>query len=280
LLFRYIILLQNSNLHLQNPVLLHAILCFSATHLKHINPASQVYDNAIIFHKHHALSLLRKQLNSLTEPSSPMNEAIYGTGVILALQSIATFKSQSDCYPTDLDWLPLISGFKSLVMNMWDACRESIFYPLIDTYKDPEPRTEEEQHKVLNKFNFAHLFHQLPPSYSAHVNRLACIMDPFFPGEYYPFPLASCAHNMSRGDHERLPGFVALRQLFGWVATLPESFMSRAKEGDPSVLILLGWVFSLFRQIYSHNPIWWIERISKEGVEDIDRVIKAGTRDL
>jgi Fungal specific transcription factor domain len=256
---------------------MHAILCFSATHLKHINPTSQVYDDAVAFHKHHALSLLRRKLESLTEPSSPMNEGIYGTGVILALQSVATYKSHSNSYPTDLDWLPLISGFKSVVLNMWDGCRESIFYPLITAYMDPDPRTTEEQHKALNKFNLAHLLAQLPPSYSAHVSRLACIMDPFFPNEYYASPLASCAP-MLRGGYERIPGFDTMRQLFGWIATLPESFMPRAKESDPSVLILLGWVFSSFRQIYSHNPIWWIERISKEGVEDIDRVTKTCVR--
>lgn len=256
---------------------MHAILCFSATHLKHINPNSQEYDGVIALHKHHALSLLRREIDSLTEPASPMNEAVYGTGVMLALQSIATFKSNSNSHSIDLDWLPLVSGFKSVVVNMWDGCRDSIFYALISTYKDPEPRTTEEQHKALNKFNLTHLLAQLPLSYSAHVIRLACIMDPFFPNEYYAFPLASCVSTF-RGDYETRPGLDTMRQLFGWIATLPESFMPRAKENDPSILTLLGWVFSLFRQIHSHNPLWWIECLSKEGVEDIDRVTKTCMR--
>lgn len=199
-----------------------------------------------------------------------MNEAVYGTGVILAIQSIAAFKSHSSYYLTDIDWIPLISGFKSLVVNMWDGCRESIFFPLIDTYKDPESLTAEDELKVLKKFNLAHLPTHLPASYSAHVGRLACIMDPFFPGGYYPTPFVSVS--FPRDVYERPPGSEALRQLLGWIATLPESFVPRAKEGDPSVITLLGWVFALFREIYSVQPLWWIERISKEGLLDIARL--------
>src|SRR5271156_306324 len=245
--------------------MMHAVFCLAASHLKHRRGGHE-YDDAIAFHKYHAVSLLRVELASLTEPSSPMNEAAYGTSVFLAVQSIATFKSHSVSFPTDLDWIPLLTGFRFLVHNMWAERSQSIFYPLISSYQAPDVPTPEQEQRVLQKFSLEPLLDHLPSSYSEHIVRIAALLDPFFPDEHYSKPLLSVSRTLTLG---RLESRLALRQVIAWAATLPETFVTRAREGDPCILILLGWMFTLFREIHASHPMWWIERIATEAFQEI-----------
>jgi hypothetical protein len=248
----------------------------------HFNPNSHQYDDAMIFHKHYALSLLRSELGSVTEPSSPMNDVIYGAAVLLAIQAIATFNSN----PTssiDLDWMPLISGFKAFLTPMWDSISDSIFYPFIG-YNWPSSKGHAEQQEILKKFNLIHLSSSLPPSYTEHVIRLSSLLDPFFPDKSYsapplssilstPIPIADqveCTDDTT-SDAPNGEWIDPLRHLLAWSATLPSSFISRAREEDPAILTILGWMFCLVRKIYVYQPLWWIERISKQGVETMAR---------
>jgi len=196
-----------------------------------------------------------------------MNEAAYGTSVFLAVQSIATFKSHSVLFPTDLDWIPLLTGFRFLIHNMWAERTQSIFYPLITSYQDPVVPTPEQEQQLLQKFNLAPLLSQLPPSYSEHIVRIVVLLHPFFPHEHYSKPPLLPVSRDHRLDP--LESRQALRQLIAWAATLPDTFVARAREGDPGILILLGWMFSLFREIYASKPMWWIERIATESLREV-----------
>jgi len=241
----------------KNPVLMHALLCFSASHLLHISGEAK-YDEAMRFHKHHALSLMRTQLDS------KVDEAVYGTGVILALQSIGTFNSFGG-YPTDLDWVGLVTGFRSLVAEMWDGRHQSIFYPLIEAYQPLEVNED-----GLRKFNLLRIQSQLPPRYSEHVKALGTLLASIFPGDYYDSP-----RDIRTTERSMMPDGRAVRYLLAWIATVPESFVSRAKECDSAVLMLLLWVFAVFRQVYRDKPLWWLERIAKQGIEDIQKVMSS-----
>jgi hypothetical protein len=257
---------------------MHAILCFSASHLKHLHPDSHEYDQSILLHKHDALSLLRKELDTFSSSPYPsMNEAAYGTGTILAIQSIGSFKADSTAYPTDLNWILMMTGFKSLVVNMWSVLRDSIFFPLVDSFQRPSVKTPADEQLYLRKFSLDTLHSVLPPSYSNHITELACLLAPYFPQDHYPRP-PPCSSPSSSPPSE-IPWTRTLRQLLGWIATLPDSFVPRAKEGDPSILMALWWAFALLRELHScrsalGEPLWWIERISKEGVEDTEKAFQ------
>jgi Fungal specific transcription factor domain len=251
---------------------MHALLCFSASHLKHLHPESHEYDQSVILHKHHALSLLQAEITEIvSSPTPAMNEAAYGTGAILAVQSIGSFKldDSSADYPTDLNWILLMTGFKSLVVKMWDVMPESIFFPAMrDSTGDIPVATPDEERAYLRKFNLDTLQSTLPPSYSNHITQLACILAPFFPLDFYARPPSASLPPNSFGSG--MPW--ALQQLFRWIVTLPDSFVPRAKEGDPAVLTILWWAFALFREVHACRsaPLWWIERMAKEGVEDME----------
>jgi Fungal specific transcription factor domain len=254
---------------------MHALLCYSASHLKHINSDSTDYDQSIVVHKHHALSLLRAELDSWDTPNPPMNDAAFGTGVILAIQSLGTFKSNSASYPTDLEWIPLMTGFRSLVDNWHNMRGPSIFFPLLTAYEHPKENTKEEEDAFLRKFSLEKIPGQLPPSYSRHISKLAVQLAPYFPDDHYSNPPPTCSRCPSPG----IPWTRTLRQLLAWFATLPDSFVPRAKEGDPAILLVLWWVFTLLRELHgqqstTREPLWWIERVAKEGVEDMKRAVQ------
>jgi hypothetical protein len=245
---------------------MHALLCLSATHLMHINPNSHTYDDAIVLHKHYALSLLRSELSSVPQ-SSPFNDSIYGSTLLLAIQAVATYNMHPS-FPTDLDWIPLVGGFKSVLTPMWETVSDSIFQPLINSYRSLEPKTPSEELQILERFNLATLSTTVPPSYSESITTLALLLDRSFPGETYSTPPLSITTPAT------VP-VLMLRHLLAWTSALPGSFVSRAKEGDPAILTILGWAFCMFRRIYSSHPLWWLERISKQSVEDMARLSKA-----
>ena len=224
---------------------MHAVLCFSATHLLHINP-SQVYEEAIGVHKHYALSLLRSKLDSISDPCH-MNDGIYPTAILLSLQSMATFKSHSS-HPTDLDWIPLIVGFKSIIALMWEDRAQSISHPVLLAYKPPPDKGASVQQRISQKFNLVSVASQLPPAYSEQIIGLASILNQLFPNDFYASrPLSSVSHTLSASSLPFRPVPVQiLHQVLAWTSTLPGSFVPRAIEGDPAILIVLGWMFALF----------------------------------
>jgi Fungal specific transcription factor domain len=247
---------------------MHALLCLSATHLMHTNPDSHTYDDAIVFHKHFALSLLRSELSSVTQPSQ-FNDSIYGSTLLLAFQAVATYNMHPS-FPTDLDWIPLVSGFKTVLTPMRESVSDSIFHPLIKCYRSPEKKTPAEELQILERFNLCNLSTTLPPSYSETIAALALLLDLLFPDETYSAPPLSLVGTPATNVNPIL----MLRRLFAWTTSFPGSFVSRAKEGDPAILTILEWTFCMFRKIYSSHPLWWLERISTQGVEDMARLRK------
>ena len=91
--------------YLKNPVLLHALLCLSATYLKHMHPDTRVYDESILFHKHHALSLLQTKLD-LINTSPTTNDAIFGTSTLLVIQALGEFSTSNSTTS------PISNGFR------------------------------------------------------------------------------------------------------------------------------------------------------------------------
>jgi hypothetical protein len=240
----------------------------------HLNPNSPTYDYAIARHKHYALSLLRSELSSVSEPTSPMNDAIYGSAIFLAVQAIATFNTHPSS-PTDLDWMPLLSGFRSFIGPMKPNISQSVFHSHM-SYTRPDLPEPADERRLRQKFNLESVFVNLPATYSDHVTRLACLLDPLFLDRNYQSPplFSLPASPIASADvPDNRISMTSLRSLLAWTATLPPSFIPRAQENDPAIIILLGWVFSIFRTIYSLQPHWWLERISKQGVEDIAKLM-------
>lgn len=256
-------------------MLLHALLCLSATYLKHMHPDTRVYDESILFHKHHALSLLQTKLD-LINTSPTTNDAIFGTSTLLVIQAFGEFSTSNSTTSPNLEWLPLIKGSKAVIGPMWGHRNQSIFRPILNLVPLPSI-TPESERRLLHKFNLTRLVVQLPSSYSTHVIQLVDIIDPLFPLQSYQSPPLHSSPNSGMVETAITHG--RLRHLFAWATHLPDSFVPRSQENDSAVLTLLAWFYAALREVYLENrDLWWLERISNYGLEDVMKFLDAENR--
>src|ERR1700730_6315811 len=99
---------------------MHALLCFSASHLRHITPTAGVYDQLVFHHKHCALSLMQKELSSLRDDCEGMKDGIVATSSFLATQSLSEFTSSSTSNHPNIEWIHLMRGTKAVLTPMWN----------------------------------------------------------------------------------------------------------------------------------------------------------------
>ena len=262
---------------LKNPVLLHALLCLSATYLKHLHPDTRAYDESILFHKHHALSLLQTQL-ALINTSPTTNDAIFGTSTLLVIQALGEFSISDSATSPNIEWLPLIKGSKAVIGPMWAHRNQSIFLRILQLIP-LESITPESERRLLHKFNLTRLIAQLPLSYSVHVTQLADIIDPLFPQQSYDSPPLHSSSNSGMGETPATHSNQRLRHLFAWATDLPDSFIPRSQENDSAILTLLAWFYAALRELYLANrDLWWLERIADRGLADVMKFLDAENR--
>jgi len=247
---------------------MHALLCFSASHLRHITPTTGVYDQLVYHHKHCALSLMQKELMSLQGDIDGIKDWIVATSSFLATQSLSEFHSSESAKHPNIEWIHLMRGTKAVVTPMWNHRQHSIFAAEL-TYNSPEiPHSTD----ALKKFNLTNIVTYLPSSYTEHVSKLANLLDSVFPGSRYCLPPLEREENLGwkfSGDVRQ-----RVRDYFIWVTTLPDSFPSRVEELDPGILTLLAWGNATMRELYYvDGDIWWFENIAKQGVQDVMRFL-------
>ena len=244
---------------------MHALLCFSASHLRHITPTPGVYDVLVYHHKTRALSLLQKELSSVRLDG--MKDHIFATSSFLATQTLAEFSSSSLSSP-NIEWIHLMRGTKAVLEPMWDHREESAFYAEL-SYTSPEiPNSP----TAMQKFDLSDVAAHLPSTYTSHVNQLGNLIDPLFPERRYTLPAPErqdqTGHIFTGDVRQRV------RDLFVWTVTLPNTFGSRVQERDPGIMKLLAWSNAAMRELYLvDKDIWWIENMAKHGVQDVLRFL-------
>jgi len=207
---------------------MHALLCFSASHLRHVTPTAGVYDQLVFHHKHCALRLMQEEISTLTRDCEGMKDAIVATSSFLACQTLSEFASSSDTHP-NIEWIHLMRGTKAVLAPMWSHREKSIFIAEI-TYQAPEiPHSS----SAMNKFDLTNIQAHLPSTYTEYVTNLANMIDPLFPSPRYRFP--PLQHQEKEGF--RFQGDVRqrVRALFVWTVTLPDSFPSRVRIGSGDI---------------------------------------------
>lgn len=248
---------------------MHALLCFSASHLRHITPTPGIYDQLVYHHKHCALSLMQKELSSLHSNCDGMKDWIIATSSFLACETLSEFTSSSARHP-NIEWIHLMRGTKAVLTPMWSHRETSIFSAEWD-YKSPEIHSSNNNNAV-NKLNLTDVRAHLPSTYTSHVTHLANLLDPLFPERRYSAP--PLEHREMEGGFE---GDVRqrVRDFLVWTVTLPDTFISRVEELDPGVLKLLAWCYAGMRELwFVDRDIWWIENIAQQGVRDVMRFLR------
>jgi hypothetical protein len=246
---------------------MHALLCFSASHLRHITPTPGVYDVLVYHHKTHALSLLQKELSSLDSVEG-MKDHLVATSSFLATQTLGEFSSSSPSSP-NIEWMHLMRGTKAVLEPMWKHRTQSAFYAEF-TYPSREISSSP---TALEKFNLSDVAVHLPAAYTSFVAQLANLIDGLFPERRYLLPPL---------EHQDQPEFRfagdvrhRIRDLFVWTVRLPNTFGSRVEEHDPGILKLLAWSNAAMRELYYvGRDIWWIEKIAQHGVQDVLRFLQ------
>jgi len=247
---------------------MHALLCFSASHLRHITPAPGVYDVLVYHHKTRALSLLQKELASLSNVEG-MKDHIFAASSFLATQTLAEFTSSPSSSSPNIEWIHLMRGTKAVLAPMWEHRQQSAFYAHFQ-YTSPEIPSSP---NALEKFNLSEVGAHLPSAYTSLVAQLANLIDGLFPERRYLLP------PLEYHDHPdyRFTGDVRhrVRGLFVWAVLLPNTFGSRVEEHDPGILKLLAWSNAAMRELYYvERDIWWIEKIAQHGVQDVLRFLQ------
>lgn len=245
---------------------MHALLCFSASHLRHITPSPGVYDVLVFHHKTRALSLLQEELSSLTNVEE-MKDHIFATSSFLATQTLAEFSSSSATSP-NIEWIHLLRGTAAVLEPMWHHREQSLFYTHLSSTSSEIPDSP----TALEKFNLSDVITHLPAAYSEPVMKLATLIDGLFPERRYTLPPA---------EHEDHPEFrftghvkYRIRDLFIWAVELPNTFGSRVEELDPGILKLLAWLNAAMRELYYiERDSWWIENMALHGVRDVLRFL-------
>jgi len=246
---------------------MHALLCFSASHLRHITPAPGVYDVLVYHHKSRALALMQTELSSLDSVDG-MKDHIFATSSFLATQTLSEFSSSSATSP-NIEWIHLMRGTKAVLAPMWEHREQSVFYSHL-AYTSPEISNSP---TALEKFNLSDVMAHLPSAYSSHVVQLGNLIDELFPERRYKLPPAE--------DHDhpesRFAGNVKhrTRDLFVWVVLLPTTFASRVEEHDPGILKVLAWLNAAMRELYHlDRSNWWMDNMAQHGVRDVLRFLQ------
>jgi hypothetical protein len=246
---------------------MHALLCFSASHLRQVSPTPGAYDVQVYHHKSQALSLLQNELSSFSADS--MKDYIFGTSTFLSNQTLSEFSSSPSSLSPNVEWIHLVLGTRAVLEPMWGQIEKSVFYAEV-TYKSPEIPTNP---TALDKFSLSDVAAHLPSTYTSHVVKLANLIDELFPERHYVLPPlerpALLNYRYSGQARQRI------RDIFVWAVTLPDTFRSRVQENDPGVLKLLAWSNAAMRELYFvSRDIWWMENIAQYGVSDVLRFLQ------
>ncbi|ODQ67723.1 hypothetical protein NADFUDRAFT_53879 [Nadsonia fulvescens var. elongata DSM 6958] len=241
-------------LALDNPFLMHALLCFSATHLS--RTVKGIYDQAISFHRLQAMSMLREAVKSLKPENT---DPLVASSLLLIMESLANASTHSaEARSASAQaWIFHVRGAATILSAVWPLTPESRFYRLIGM-----------DLRDLNNSNVQfEIFHKVSTTgldiFDPDIADLypVDLTSPYFPALAYLDKLQS---------QQNFPDFIL--RVFSFPALMDKKMGELLCAADTTARRILG-AYCKFVLKYTHqmkDKIWFLEGLASVPRADIE----------
>lgn len=245
------------------PVLMHAILTISATHLSQIEPnasKAKVFEAAVTVHRGEALRLLREEVQQVTAENI---DALVAAAILMILDSFANASLPEETSPKSLPasaWLHHVRGAATILLAVGPLPPSSRFFQLVnidlsdlaDTRVDPFPATVVAADGVSPLKCFDDDLRDLYPVSTS---------SPYFQTLVY----------IDKLFHQRYkPDFIL--RVFSFPALLDRNLLGMLASGDVMAKRIIKVYYKLVRSFTAEmkDKVWFLEGVARVLPIDMD----------